>query len=255
MSAPAAVLTYHAVEAGPTPLCTEPALFAEHLDAILDAGVTALPLGRLADEVEAGGPDRPSVAITFDDGCASVVEEAVPLLRERGLPAAIFCVAGHLGGHNDWPTEPSSSPRFRLASAAALSDAAGDGIEIGSHGFTHLPLGLADGKQLEREVVASRALLEDETGEAVDWFAFPADPRVGSRARELVRGAYAGAVAGGNRSAKPQADRWAFPRLEMHYLRRRTRLRRALLGHDGYLALRRAGGRMRRIARADYRRP
>ena len=246
------VLCYHAVEAGPPPLCIGPALFVEHLDAIREAPVRPLGLARLADELEAGGPERPSVAITFDDGFAGVLEHAVPALVERGIPATIFCVAAHLGGRNDFATEPPSSPRLRLADARALADLAGTGIEIGSHGMTHLPLSLAGDAEAEREVVASRAALEDATGASVDWFAYPADPSPGPRARALVESAYDGAAAGGNRRADRHFDRWAVPRVEMHYLRRPPLLRRALTGGDAYLALRRLGGRARRMLRSDY---
>src|SRR5919197_6239381 len=39
------------------------------------------------------------VRITFDDGNASDVEEALPELRRRGLTATFFVVAGRLGSH------------------------------------------------------------------------------------------------------------------------------------------------------------
>ena len=108
MSARALVLTYHAIEPGPGPLCMEPSLFSAQLDLISEARVRLLTLDRLAEELGAGGPGEPSVALTFDDGFASVAEEAAPMLAERGIPATVFCVAGHLGGLNDWPTEPAS---------------------------------------------------------------------------------------------------------------------------------------------------
>jgi peptidoglycan/xylan/chitin deacetylase (PgdA/CDA1 family) len=251
----ALVLAYHAIERGHPPLCIEPALFAEHLDAILESGLEPVSLTRLADALDSGGPAAPSVAITFDDGCASVFSEAVPLLREREIPATVFCVAGYLGGRKDWPTEPPSAPRLRLASAGAVAEAAGEGIEIGSHGLTHLPLALTDGPALEREVVESRQVLEEAVGAEVSWFAHPGDSTPGERGRELLREVYSGAVAGGNRAARPEDDRWALPRIEMHYLRRPGLLRRALLGGDAYLALRRLGARARRLVRADYVRP
>ena len=97
----ALVLTYHAVERGPAPLCVDPDLFVEHLDCILESGARALTVRELAEALREGALDRPSVAITFDDGFASVVESAGPLIAERGLPATVFCVAGHLGGTSD----------------------------------------------------------------------------------------------------------------------------------------------------------
>jgi peptidoglycan/xylan/chitin deacetylase (PgdA/CDA1 family) len=255
VSARALVLAYHAVERGPAPLCVEPALFAEQLDLIVEAGMVTTTVGALADELEAEGPEEPSVAITFDDGFASVFEQAAPLLRERGIPATVFCVAGHLGGRNDWPTEPPSAPKLALAPASDLREARRHGLEIGSHGFTHLPLGLAGRDELEREVVASREALQEAAGTAVSWFAYPGGLLPGAAGRALVERTYSGAAAGGNRTARPGAGRWLFPRIEMHYLRRPAILRRCLHGGDSYLALRRAGARLRRVASRDYVRP
>src|SRR5204862_10841 len=76
------------------------------------------------------------VAITFDDGFASVARTAWPLLAERGLTATVFCVAGYLGGANDWPTQATGAPRLPLADAASLTALAAEGVELGAHGST-----------------------------------------------------------------------------------------------------------------------
>ncbi|MGE0453602.1 MAG: polysaccharide deacetylase family protein [Vicinamibacteria bacterium] len=47
-------------------------------------------------EPPAGG--RPLAAVTFDDGYADVHENALPLLRRKGIPAAIFVVSDLVGG-------------------------------------------------------------------------------------------------------------------------------------------------------------
>jgi peptidoglycan/xylan/chitin deacetylase (PgdA/CDA1 family) len=47
-----------------------------------------------------------SVLVTFDDGHRSVLERGLPLLRERGIPAVAFVVAGLLDTHQPfWWTE------------------------------------------------------------------------------------------------------------------------------------------------------
>ena len=66
--------------------------------------------------------------------------------------------------------------------------------------------------------------------------------------RDLVERTYAGACAVGNRALSPGFDRFELPRVEMHYLRRPSLLRRVLGGGRAYLALRRAG---RRLGRPD----
>src|SRR5262249_23321631 len=101
------VLTYHAVEEGTAPLCISPRLFAEHAAVIAAAGVPVLTVSELASALSAGELPPRAVAITFDDGCASVAEHAAPALAEHGLRATVFCVAGHLGGTNEWRTQAS----------------------------------------------------------------------------------------------------------------------------------------------------
>jgi peptidoglycan/xylan/chitin deacetylase (PgdA/CDA1 family) len=84
-----AVLAYHAVE--------DPERFAAQLEYVrsncfpvtLDEAVHAIIGNR-------GLPHR-AVLITFDDGDRSLVEMAMPMLRDRGLPGAAFIVAGVLG--------------------------------------------------------------------------------------------------------------------------------------------------------------
>ena len=251
MSARALVLTYHAVEPGPAPLCIDPELFRTHLDLIEASGVRTIPLDALAEELAEGGPRAPALAITFDDGFASTAEVAAPLLAERGLPATVFCVAGHLGGANDWPSQPRSCPRLRLASARALSEWHASGLALGCHGANHEPLAHVGDGRLRREILDSREMLEQAVGAPVGWFAYPYGVAPAA-ARVLVERAYAGACAGGNRAVGGGAARFLLPRVDAHYLRGPAHLRWVLEGGDFYLFLRRLGARLRRVVRRDF---
>lgn len=54
-----------------------------------------LSLGELGAKLEAGERfSVPVAAVTFDDGYADVYEHALPLLRRKGIPAAVFVVTG-----------------------------------------------------------------------------------------------------------------------------------------------------------------
>ncbi len=251
MSVQALVLTYHAVEPGPAPLCINPKLFRTHLDLIGASGVRAVTLDALSTELAEGGLRAPAVAITFDDGFASTAEVAAPLLAERGLPATVFCVAGYLGGTNDWPSQPRSCPRLRLASERALSEWHANGLALGCHGVNHEPLAGVDEAGLRREILDSREMLEQAIGAPVGWFAYPYGVAPAA-ARALVERTYAGACAGGNRAVGGGAARFLVPRVDAHYLRRPALLRWALEGGDSYLLLRRTGARMRRVVRRDF---
>jgi peptidoglycan/xylan/chitin deacetylase (PgdA/CDA1 family) len=254
VSARALVLAYHAIESGPSPLCIEPSLLREHLDLIGEAPVRVLSLDQLVEEARSEGPLEPGVAVTFDDGFASVAEQAAPLLLERGIPATVFCVAGHLGGVNDFASDSPGSPKRRLAGVGTLRELVAGGFELGSHGTAHLPLEQADGDEelLRREIVDSRLALEELLGCPVRWFAHPYGSPPGPRGRALIEGNYTGACAHGLRTVQTGDDRYALPRVDAHYLRRPALLRRALEGDALYLRLRRFGARARRMVRRDF---
>lgn len=255
MSARTLILAYHAIEAGPAPLCIDPSTFRAHLDLIAEAPVRVIGLDRLREELRAGGPHERSVALTFDDGFASVAEHAAPLLLERRIPATVFCVAGHLGGVNEFASDPPSAPKLPLAGAATLAELAAAGFGLGSHGTAHLPLELADADEalLRREIVDSRATLEQRIGSRVDWFAHPYGSPPGPRGRALIERTYAGACGDGLRSVRPGDSAHALPRVDAHYLRHPALMRRALAGDGGaYFRLRRLGARARRAVRRDF---
>jgi peptidoglycan/xylan/chitin deacetylase (PgdA/CDA1 family) len=93
-----AVLAYHAVE--------DEESFSRHLD-FVRASCNPVSLDEVlaASAGEARLP-RHAVLITFDDTDRTVVQRAVPLLRERGVPAVAFVVTGFLDSRRPfWWTE------------------------------------------------------------------------------------------------------------------------------------------------------
>lgn len=252
----ALILTYHAVEAGPSPLCVSPELFRAQLQALREGGAHALTISQLVAAIEAGSVPPRTVAITFDDGFVSVVREAAPLLVEHDLRATVFCVAGHLGGANDWPTQRPGSPQRALAGASDLAELARTGFEIGSHGFEHAPLGAAMDVSLERELRSSKELLQDALQSRVSSFAYPYGSIPEGAGARMVRELYDCACTTVLDTARAGSDPHALPRVDAHYLRRPALLRRALEGSLGsYLQLRRIGARVRRLVLKDYALP
>ncbi|ALV35599.1 polysaccharide deacetylase family protein [Streptomyces sp. CdTB01] len=110
------------------------------------------------------------VGLTFDDGYADFLTDALPALRRLGFGATLFVLPGRLGGDNAW--DPLG-PRKPLLTADGIRQAAAAGIEIGSHGLTHTDLTAADDVRVKAEAVESRALLEDLLGAPVDGFCYP----------------------------------------------------------------------------------
>ena len=138
------VLTYHAIAQGRSPLVVEPALFARHVECLVEAGAVSITVSELAAALREGTLHDRSVAITFDDGFASVAEHAAPALSSRGLRATVFAVSGHVGGRatgrrNRPPLLgcPSSTPPRCVTSSRSVGRSAHTRATI-----DHLPLSL-----------------------------------------------------------------------------------------------------------------
>jgi peptidoglycan/xylan/chitin deacetylase (PgdA/CDA1 family) len=250
---PAVILMYHAIEAGPKPLCVEPELFREHAAAIAASGAACLTVRELGIALREGELPERAVTITFDDGCESVAANAAAVLAEHGLRATIFCVAGYLGKTNGWPRESSSRHLVRLASAAELRRLVGLGFEIGSHGFTHIALSAVTGTAVAREIGESRSSLETAVGAQVTSFAWPYGREPSHEAAERIAATYEAACSTEIARVASGSNPLSLPRVDAHYLRRPDMLRRVLEGSfDGYLRLRAAGARIRRAVWKDH---
>jgi peptidoglycan/xylan/chitin deacetylase (PgdA/CDA1 family) len=229
----ALILTYHAVEDGPGPLCVASDRFRAQLDDLAELGAATMTVSRLAAALRGGTlPDR-AVAITFDDGCASAVRTAAPDLVERGMTATFFCVAGHLGGWNDWPTQPASAPRLELASASELVELTRLGFEIGAHGMEHAPLGKAGAELARHELLDARSALEAAVGVPVRTVAYPYGALPSPAAAVLAADLYDAACTTRPARVLANCDPFALPRVDVHYVRQPALFRRAVAGGIG----------------------
>lgn len=96
------ILLYHrvaAIAADPWSLAVTPSHFAEHLE-VLRRHYRPMSLAQLA--AGASSLPRGAVAITFDDGYADNWHNAVPLLRQAGMPATFFVTAGMVGSQRQY---------------------------------------------------------------------------------------------------------------------------------------------------------
>src|SRR6185295_17051294 len=56
-----------------------------------------VPLEAIGERLFTGQPVDHLAAVTFDDGYRDVYEQAFPILKRMGIPAAVFVVAGTVG--------------------------------------------------------------------------------------------------------------------------------------------------------------
>jgi peptidoglycan/xylan/chitin deacetylase (PgdA/CDA1 family) len=165
-------LMYHSVgDAGDDPylVTVDPGRLARQLRWLCRYGLTGVSMRELLAARAQGRADR-LVGLTFDDGYADFLTEAVPLLRQYGHTATVFVLPGRLGGSNDWDVE---GPRRPLLDAVGIRAAEAAGMEIGSHGLLHQDLTAVDDATLAAETTESRRLVGEITGTAPGGFCHP----------------------------------------------------------------------------------
>ncbi|MER6015767.1 polysaccharide deacetylase family protein [Streptomyces bluensis] len=154
----------------PYRLTVSPGRLARQLGWLRRRGLRGVSMADLL-AARARGGGRNLVGLTFDDGYTDFVDLAVPLLRRHGFGATVFVLPGRLDGENAWD---ALGPRKRLLGKQGIRVAAAtEGIEVGSHGLTHIDLTKADAETLRAEVAGSRALLSELTGTDVQGFCYP----------------------------------------------------------------------------------
>lgn len=160
-----AILAYHAVsDLGDDAILAEYGIpaprLAEQLDALAAHGHSFVDLDAVLAALEGRGslPER-AVLVTFDDCYVDLLEEGLPVLRERGVPAVAFAVAGLTGAANEWD-RPLGARELPLLGSEGLRELAAAGVEIGSHAMTHRPLARLEPTEAAQEVAESAERLE-----------------------------------------------------------------------------------------------
>jgi peptidoglycan/xylan/chitin deacetylase (PgdA/CDA1 family) len=140
---------------------------------------------------------RDDVVLTFDDGNASDLLEGLPALRERGLTAKFFVVAGRLGARG-------------YLDADGVRELAAAGMEIGCHGMHHRAWRGLRKPALQEELVDARLMLEGILGRPVTGAACPFGSYDRRVLHALRRAGYLRVYTSDRGAAPP--DAWLQPR-------------------------------------------
>lgn len=156
------ILCYHSVgtpEWGVNDV--SPAQFRKHIELALREGYRFVP----ADAIARGESSEKDLAITFDDGLASVAN-AMPVLASYQIPWTLFAVSG-------WADEPGTWGPGVMMDWAGIERAAAAGAQIGSHSVSHPNFAHLSAEAAELELRASREVITRRIGVAPSTFAIP----------------------------------------------------------------------------------
>lgn len=127
-----------------------------------------------ADRTKALNVDTHYVAVTFDDGYQNVIDNALPELQKRGIPATLFIITEALGRYPDWLSNPSDAARLQMVvSPDQLRQLRPEVMDVGSHTMTHLRLTTLTEERAKQEIAESRVKLEGILKRDIRLFSFP----------------------------------------------------------------------------------
>ena len=166
------ILCYHTVS-WEFPGEMSPAIFERHIKLMLARGykfISATDYGRWLDG-QLRLP-RKAALMTFDDGFCSQLSNAVPILQRYAIPAINFIVHDKIAGQYDWQGVPEQLHE-PLMNDDEIKIWLERGYDIGSHTLSHPRLAQLSREQKQKEIIASKELLERRFGVSIDWLCYP----------------------------------------------------------------------------------
>ncbi len=236
-----AILTYHSIDDSGSVVSIAPKTFADQMRALAEAGFRGISLREALAYREANRrwPEK-SAVLTFDDGFANFYEAAMPEIAKHNFSATVFVISGHVEGRNDWDAPPSGLGSRQMLNWQQVQELSEQGIEIGGHTRTHPDLRWLSEKELEEEIAGGCADISEQTGLAVENFAYPYG-YLNRQAEEVVRRTVRSACTTELRRTKDEPLH-LLPRVDMYYLQSPQQLQSLVTGKlDRYLAVRRWG--------------
>ncbi len=199
------ILAYHRVgepKGDHVPTVT-PEAFAYQLAFLQRHRYRVLALEEVVRCVSRGEPlPKRATVITFDDGYEETFSVARPLLHRFGFPATVFVA----------PMEVEQPGFMTWDQVRAVAT---NGMTVGSHTLHHAYLPLISREHLQQELGESKAILERQLGQPIQWLSYP----VGGYNTEVQLAAKAagyGAACTTNRGvSRTQLDLFALRRVKI----------------------------------------
>jgi len=160
------VLCYHRVggpfELGVTRVAR--AVFRRQMTALARAGWRTLTLAEFADRVQRGAAASDNeFLLTFDDGYASLAQQAYPVVADLGFTATTFLITDHVGRTNTWDVRYTWH-RLTHLDWSTVERWQARGFQFASHTASHARLTWLDDARAADELGRSRELLVQRVG-------------------------------------------------------------------------------------------
>jgi len=191
--APLVVLFYHRIaDDRANDWTTSNRAFARQI-AWLAGHFELVSLAEVQKRIRGRDNSRPCASITFDDGYADNCRQAISLLVKERIPCTYFVTVRNVLSGEPFPHDLAQEHRCPPNNLEQLRAMSAAGIEIASHGFTHIDLGgVTDAAELYAELVTSKHTLERLLDRPIRYFAFPFGQHANLSARAMAMARQAG---------------------------------------------------------------
>ena len=183
------VLCYHRIGGPPELGVTRVArsVFARQMHALARSGWRAVPLGAFVTRLQRGiAASDHEFLLSFDDGYASLADNAYPVLADVGFTATTFLVTDFVGRFNTWDVRYTWR-RLPHLDWDAIARWRGRGLDFASHTASHARLTWLSDERAADELGRSRETLlrrlGPDAGRAVAYPFGARDQRVERLAR------------------------------------------------------------------------
>lgn len=151
-------------------------------------------------------------SITYDEGCAALLDHAVPLHRKYGIPGHVALVASQIGVPRNVPG--SSYDGMPILSKDQIHGLRAEGWGVSCHSMTHASL---TDENAEYEIVQSRTTLEHALDLPVRMFCVPGDNNCYPPALKVAaRAGYTSILTIYDRINTPETDLFRLNRCPIH---------------------------------------
>lgn len=182
------ILMYHGLASVAHGDFITPKNFAREMAALEAQGFHFVSLAQVAAFLAGGSLPSNAVAVTFDDGLESVYTYAYPVLAARKVPFATFLIVNRIGrfpGDLSW-AQVKAMEQSGLITVGSHTLASHGTVPTGpgqtGPALTSLIYNPATGKRetpaqyterVSADLLHARLILRAETGQQINWFAYP----------------------------------------------------------------------------------
>ncbi|OGT36791.1 MAG: hypothetical protein A3F12_00725 [Gammaproteobacteria bacterium RIFCSPHIGHO2_12_FULL_38_14] len=208
------ILLYHSIGDGPWAVSEN--AFRDQIE-WLKNNCDILPIDDLLKSKN--NKNKPEVAITFDDGYASLYQTAFPILQSKNITATVYLSAGCISDSDSKRQQSNQLLGHYLGETFLIWDEVRllekNGWEIGSHGVNHIDLTMQSNATIKTELNLSKEKIENKLGKICRHFAYTFAKHDKKIRNEVASAGYQYAAAAQHSRLKKNSDPFVLPRLNI----------------------------------------